>query len=390
MATPRCTGPRCFFTHASSENGSHEATLQALNRWMVFKNHRTGEDEQFYYATDNFVPTATQWDVTPLIFAQNHPDPSLVKKDLQAALKSVKTIDGKDGYICGSIVNSRVITEGNPRLSADTVFDDPAIEKMYKEGKVALSSAFFCPNDSSGHLNGPVEPNHVLVFVADPKNQPRDLGSGWWHNQADKLEGNDVIKQIIAKIHKAIDGIGGVDDSSTKDDERPPVNDFKNQSPSGDGGDTMTPEDQKKIEELDAQIKRLQEERDALAKTNKANEDKMAELVKTNKANLDAMAEMKKTLDGIEVEKAEKTWTNLRDTQVPRGWLVGDKAEETQKAEFNKDKVAYLNKILVHRRENPKEEVGQAFTNQCDANDDAKLNAVLSEKPHIPGRIHSK
>jgi hypothetical protein len=102
------------------------------------------------------------------------------------------------------------------------------------------------------------------------------------------------------------------------------------------------------------------------------------------------MAEMKKTIDGIEADKAEKEWTNLRDTQVPRGWLVGDKAEETQKTEFNKDKVAYLNKILVHRRENPKEEVGQAFANQGDANDDAKLNAVLSEKPHIPGRIHSK
>ena len=512
---------------------------------MVFKNHQTETEEQYFYATDNFEGTEAQWDVSPLIFAQTHPNPSLVKKDINAALKSVKTIDGQDGYICGAVVESKVIIPGQPRLSANIVFDDPKLETMYNEGKLALSSAFFCPNEPDGRLNGKVEPNHVLVFVQDDNNQPRDLGSGWWHNKAEdgnvvnqKMHGgpgsgrylagsgegnskiagtlkspaseeyienakedmratgtvvneagysNDAGDQAFAEMESAFDELdaswesfgmedtarnvggavalalasddlggeidnetviglrdnlarifsaaiqekanqtghsddvifgataksyfikgfnetlpdvtgdnqmenksdlekfksfvnklwhkltGDVDDSSRIDDERPPVNDQPIHS-HGDGGDGMDPTIQKKIEELDAKVTALQNERDALAKTNKALEDE--------KANLS------KVIDGIALEKEDKAWANLRDTKIPRGWLVGDKAEDTQKSEYKKDPVAYLNKIIEAKREDPKGEVGMPFTNQNDDSDDtAKMNTLLV-KSNIPGRLH--
>ena len=550
---------------------------------MVFKNHQTETEEQYFYATDNFEGTEAQWDVSPLIFAQTHPNPSLVKKDINAALKSVKTIDGQDGYICGSVVESKVIIPGQPRLSANIVFDDPKLETMYNEGKLALSSAFFCPNNPDGRLNGKVEPNHVLVFVQDDSNQPRDLGSGWWHNKVedgnmvdskmhggpgsgrypagsggnsssggkggdeklsapervrgqsthaarekaspgetikttpgDKLVrspsnkeaqklldmnvGDEVsmkglkwgtdetnnnpelggmengggwddgqrglhqativmedipqeatvtrgtgaversqtfltvapskyaIKDISKNVHviprevippnkwgsggvveekkiyqyvitvAPVDSktnkdedvgdiekfksfvnklwhklTGDVDDSSRIDDERPPVNDQPIHS-HGDGGDGMDPTIQKKIKELDAKVTALQNERDALAKTNKALEDEKADL--------------SKVIDSIALEKEDKAWANLRDTKIPRGWLVGDKAEDTQRSEYKKDPVAYLNKIIEAKREDPKGEVGMPFTNQNDDGDDtAKMNTLLV-KSNIPGRLH--
>lgn len=130
-------------------------------------------------------------------------------------------------------------------------------------------------------------------------------------------------------------------------------------------------------------IKKLEEE-------NKRLNDEFANMKKENDTLKTENDGMKKTIGSIETEKQEKVWSNLRDTQIPRGWLVGDKAEETQRAEYTKDPVAYLNKILEHRKANPKEETGTAFTNQGDnpESDDAKMNAILSMQKNIPGRLH--
>ena len=210
----KCVGPRCFFGNAVKIT-THDAVLFTLNRWLLYGKGR------IFNAVENFEGTESAWDKVPLIYAQEHPDPDLIEEDLKKALESVQTGEGKTGQLCGSISNTEVVIPGQPRLESKITFSDPVVEKRYKAGELSLSIAYRCTESKQekGHLTGKVKPNHILIFVQDDANQPRDPGA-MLLNKGEVAEVDNVTKfentgRVISTANKsrfkqALDSLWGL------------------------------------------------------------------------------------------------------------------------------------------------------------------------------------
>jgi DNA topoisomerase-1 len=184
-----CVGEHCFFCNSVALAPSeHIAVLQGLNRWIDYK--RPTGPQRFYYGADDFRPTVQSWEETPVIFAQQHPAHRLVATSLDSALASVRAHDGGPGRIAGRVRTPLIVGGEQPDLMAEVVFDDPYVQRMHAENRLALSSAFTAGHDDTGHLTEAVKQNHLLVFVSDEKNQPRDPITGFLNK-----EGNDVTDE---------------------------------------------------------------------------------------------------------------------------------------------------------------------------------------------------
>lgn len=185
-----CVGEHCFFcNNVSLAPNVHTAIAQGLNEWIDYK--RPTGPQRFYYGVDDFTGTEQTWLTSPLIFAQQHPAHRLVASNLDEALKSVRAYEGGPGRVVGRIKQAVVKTEGSPRLETDLEFDDPVVERLHKENRLALSSAFTAGHDDQGRLTEKVKGNHMLLFVRDERNQPRDPKTMFLNK-----EGNDVTDEI--------------------------------------------------------------------------------------------------------------------------------------------------------------------------------------------------
>ena len=145
---------------------SHDAILQFLNRVIG----------DLFFPQDSFVNTVDQWNGIPIVFASEHPDLKAFDDDRDKELARI------GGVIVGDVQHAVIVTVGHPRLMSQLRFTDGGKCSQYiLQGKLSLSTGFWSRtkrNSETGRtLVGDVKPNHVLVFVEDLKNQPKDQGS---------------------------------------------------------------------------------------------------------------------------------------------------------------------------------------------------------------------
>lgn len=181
----------------------HKVILQRLNSWLEY------EDGTAFLALDNFAGTEPDWNKVLLIYGQTHPDMRALVEDPEAELKRSGAV------IAGRLTDAEVIPTGQPRLEAVTLFTNPEIEQLWKEGKLGVSTGFFAKQlpDGSGNLEGKIQPNHVLLFEMDDENQPRDKGSMFLHKkEVDmekefKNEGRVISEKNKTRLKGLLDGL---------------------------------------------------------------------------------------------------------------------------------------------------------------------------------------
>jgi hypothetical protein len=103
------------------------------------------------------------------------------------------------------LTNVRIDMNGHPRLMANLdLTNEPELERLSDEGKLSLSTAFYCDNyvdedDWNLHINGKVFPHHVLFFVESEEIQPGDKGS-FILNTKKVDDMDDSIKTRLLKV----------------------------------------------------------------------------------------------------------------------------------------------------------------------------------------------
>jgi hypothetical protein len=380
-------GDTCFFGHSALAGESHTAILQALNRWMAWGGERV------WYGTENFDGTGADWDRVPVIYAQTHPDPRLLEDDLDAALAAVRTAEGEPGRICGSLSGSRVEATGQPRLESRISFTDPEVDAAYQRGELSLSTAFWS-SSRAGAITGRVRPNHLLVFKAgQPAEEggggvwPRDPGAMFLNSQSgdgmpnDKIDenaGRAISAASAGKLRQALDLLKEFFAGMTGEG-------------SGEGGEAARRPAAQAQAHTEAQAGESEEtdnmadNEGAIAALRAENEALRAEIAAAKQANEAATA----ALNAVEQERRDQAWASTRDEHVPQGWLAREGAEAELRTEFEQEPIAFMNRILAHRRagETP-EEGSTAHLNA--GSEQAEINAAMARAGgrSIPGRLH--
>lgn len=134
----------------------HRAILQRLNRKI--------DGVCMRYST--FARNPADWTAATLLFGNDHPD--MARFDLNADQEMARI----DARVCGSILNPEVIRQGIPSLQADVFIRDQEVHELILQGKIGISTGFRMKGDQ-------IKPHHVLLFIEDAVNLPRDLGTGF-------------------------------------------------------------------------------------------------------------------------------------------------------------------------------------------------------------------
>jgi hypothetical protein len=352
------------FGHAEfiQSGDTHETILQALNRWMDYED-KDGTKFKIFLDTEAFQGTEAAWDVSPPIFAQEHPeDFALVESDIEAALNTVKDYEGNPGSVPGTLTETKVVIPGQPRLTSRITFTNPKMQGLYDEGKLSLSTGFTCDVGNDGHLVGKVRPNHVLVFVQDDKIQPRDKAAMFLnaeHIQEDYMEathaGRVISDKNQSRFKQAVDALTALFNEMTGTS----ASDYKKSENTGPSLPAKTPDipatnqdkDKRADEMAEAELKNQIE----AANTTIAAKD--AEIVNRDakiKTLEDKNLELSNTLAAADKARKDAAWTELKNT-LPKGLIdvekdtIGGFTPETA----DKDPLAFANKIAAVKMKAP-------------------------------------
>ena len=173
-----------------NQGEGHDAILHLLNRKI----------ENTYFPVEPFAATVDEWAGIPLIYAPDHIDFSCrIRADEDDNLQTF--LDEVDGVVVGEVANPAIDLTGHPRLMGQFVLTEDTAGRLFEGGKInedtrnaaadaiqecqtlieegnlSLSTAFCCPENDDGVLEGKVRPNHVLVFREDEHSQPKDRGA---------------------------------------------------------------------------------------------------------------------------------------------------------------------------------------------------------------------
>jgi len=375
-------GDTCFFGHSALTGESHTAILQALNRWMTWGGERV------WYGTENFDGTGADWDRVPVIYAQTHPDPLLLEGDLDAALAAVRTAEGEPGRICGGLSGSRVEATGQPRLESRISFTDPEVDAAYQRGELSLSTAFWS-SSRAGAITGRVRPNHLLVFKAgQPAEEggggvwPRDPGAMFLNSQSGDGMPNDKINagklrqalDLLKELFAGMTGEGG-DEGEQAGGGRRPATQAQAHTEAHTEAQAGESEETDNMADDEGAIEALRAENEALR----------AEIAAAKQENEAATA----ALNAVEQERRDQAWANTRAEHVPQGWLAKEGAEAELRTEFEQEPIAFMNRILAHRRAGETQEEGSTAHMNA-GSEQAEANAAMSRASGraIPGRLH--
>jgi len=406
----------------------HDSVLLTLNRWLEY------DGTKIYNGIENFQGTETAWDAVPLVFAEKHPDLELLEKNVESALEKI------NGRICGKLSNTKVETSGQPRLVSKILFSAPEIEKMYNEGKLSLSVAHHGKFDKdTGKILGNVTPNHVLVFLQDEKNQPRDLGAMLLNKETKKSAVESAIETIKNFVtptkNEPPDSHVSVENATSPSVPPNPAS-KKIVKTSGqcmltekDFGDMLMSEIRKRFAYDDGTgnfsgLKLPHHNvagdlvpncvRAALAAVGGArvgtpmNLGNNAENVKKHlEAHLNEAKKMenteienknntikeleenllmyKESLAAYEESAATAEWVALK-SKIPQGWLA-EKEEPVLRKEYEENKVAFLNKLLDVSRGTETPEEGDEFTNKKVADEEEDPLEINRELRYATGRM---
>lgn len=139
----------------------------------------------------------------------------------------------------------------------------------------------------------------------------------------------------------------------------------------------MTPEEQKAMDDKDAQIAELKA--------------KIAELEGASKTQKEALDTLKVEQEKVRLQKEDADWADLKKTFVKPGLLKDPEAEPRLRKLQKEDNAAFIKEVFGNRPAPTKAE-GQTHVQKAgdaDAEDPvAKQNRILGTKTHIPGRLH--
>jgi hypothetical protein len=407
-----------------NKSESHDAILQGLDR-------KVGS---LIFGKENFIPTVDYWNSRPIIFSKLHPDPVAFDEDPEKELMRIH------GGITGELSNAAIENiVGEPRLNVRKNYNDEVALRFYDAGlisvdslnrsydaipatlaliaqnKLAHSSAFICPDDGE-RLFGIVKPHHVLDFERTPKDQPVDPVSIILNKENENVTKDDAQLQIgkvisaknASKIMQAFDALKKFVDEvihGTGDEDQtitPPIP-AEVQMNKTEGGmneqdgepltvkkkvvlpiqeNKMTPEDQKKMDEKDAEIAALKAKIAELegksSKTQKEVEDMQAAL----KAHEDAKVQAQKA-------KFDADWANLEKTVIPPA-EVKDPADKAKLQKMSMDEpLVFAAKIAEWRKANPLKQEGTVHSQKAGDDTESERNRILSTvNTKIPGQFH--
>ncbi len=176
-----------MFMNVEILNASHEAILQTLNR----------DIGGYYFPSEAFANNVTAWSSIPIIYASDHPDMKLFLENPKLALDKIK------GRIVGEVTMPRIETVGHPRLMANMDINDPEVNKLIELGKISHSTGFIGKVDGKNITS--VNPNHVLVFMEDANNLPKDRGA-FILNKEDEIDFQNANKKPYGDVEYADPG----------------------------------------------------------------------------------------------------------------------------------------------------------------------------------------
>ena len=324
----------------------HEAILQTLDR----------ESNGIYLAREAFESNLGDWEGVPVVFAQDHPDPDAFAENPEMALEKVK------GRMVGTVRNPSIDMTGHPRLMAQLAIDDDDIDRLIDEGAaneapVSLSTAFRCPAEEDGDritLTGPVDPNHVLLFVEEGDSQPGDKGAFILNRQNDEHEAQNLLRRLgtlITNLTKRKVTTMSNDDEHTHEEE-----DEEEEEEVSEEEGSPEEEDEEEVEEIDEG-----EDRRPDSKSTPQEEDKdkpgtvaalSAALEEANGAITALRAEnaqLRAAQAQFEHLEKDQKWLEMK-AHLPKGMVHGDNEAESRK-EFEANPAGFALKVLRFKDE---------------------------------------
>lgn len=278
-----------------------------------------------YLPMDVYKKSLNDWEGIPIIYAQEHPDMTLLINDPEKALEKI------NGKVIGKITKPRIVEEGQPRVEATYIWNDPEVEELYKKGTIATSTGSFCesvedPGLPKGikRLAGKQIPNHLLVFKRDEQNLPKDKGTYILNKEeiilADQIEnkGATISKENASELRGILDKLQTLFKrmAGTPEEEE-----HKESAP-----DTKKIiEDQKMKEEMEALRKELEEKNKSLTELQARAEDQAK-----------SIEAFKKKEDELKQKEMERSWESVKATLPPGLTHKEESEKELKELYFNK------------------------------------------------------
>ena len=415
---------------------AHDTIIQQLNR-------KIGEE---YFPVESF-ENVSDWDSVPIIFAHEHPDLEAYDKDPVSELTRIAEKTGRRAEVVGTPRNTRIETKGRPRLMSELDWNaDPDVQKLYDEGKLAISTGFWA-NTKDQALDGYVKPHHILLFEESETSQPRDKGVVVLNQETTKMkaftnEGRVLsgknqtrLNEIFASLKAFIEEITG----GASEPEPEPKTNAETVDPAqsseyqinkvksalsktlglfwGDGSirepwiqmtfpDSViwkhptTDETLKSVYSVqngqyvfEPPVKVIQtfteeaEQITNMAEVDTASKDaEIAELKALLQKEQDASKLLSDKIAEIEAASKEAAWQQLKN-KLPPGMVHKAEDEQATRALFESDPVAFTNKLLEIRAEPAKGQNGAQFVNKDETPDENDPIALGRELRMSTGRM---
>jgi len=343
---PICTrGFRC------KKNPQHRLVLQKLNSWIEYDNGDT------YLALENFTGTEAKWDKAHLLYGLQHPSMKALLADPDAEIARAGL------QKAGVLKESEVFSTGQPRAESTAEFHLPEVEKLWREGRLGVSTGFFALPDGEGGIEGKVEPNHVLLFPIDDENQPRDPGAYFLNKRGQEApmdeyanEGKVISRSNAEALRKAIASLKAL---------------FKNMT--GEEPEEQPPEKKADVKEKDSKKKEVENmDETKLAELQNQITEKDAALAKLQKEMEAKDQQLKEYLQKAANERWAATKARLRPGVLKK------EPEEKVRERFENDPYAFINMLLEVKTPDEQEEEGETFLNK--QKKDAEKQAEQDEK----------
>ena len=135
----------------------HETILHKLDSFLQYG------DRKVYLSREPFFNTAV-WENVPLIYADSLYGRAIQHPDFDAVLSGHLP---ENQRIVGYVSTASTSIEGQPRLTAELIIDDPDVEQIARSQELALSTGFsadIVPDGLTYRVTGNVQPNHILLF----------------------------------------------------------------------------------------------------------------------------------------------------------------------------------------------------------------------------------
>lgn len=322
---------------------SHNAILQTLERWIPGYAQGKGKEGAIFYSREPFERNIADWNGIDLIFAEQHPNMVLYAKNPAQALKEI------DGKVVGKLSNARIEVAGHPRQMGEVEINDKEAQSLYEEGKLSLSTGFFCPVNTDFELEGELTPNHVLLFREDENNLPKDKGAFILNKEEMANIGKVISAKNETEFKAIMDKLWGFFRNLTTGKVKKEV---ENQE-----RNNLEEKEMEKVEELTSK----------LDTANKELANKTSEFETATKAHEDEVKGLKGRIAEFEQKEADKTKVE-RDAQfeqviakLPPGMTHKEEDKTTLRSKFDNDPTALMAELVSLEHKEGTTEEGDEF-----------------------------